>query len=255
MELQKYVFFLDYFSNVVNKAVAKGILNDGTLPPEILQLEGMSSHAIRILLNEICKGLPGANYLEIGSWRGSTFISALYNNKETKGTSIDSHSEYVNHPIFKTTAEMLKNNCERNLTHGENYELITADCFEYKLPADKQYSIYLFDGPHDYDSQYKALSHYYDNLEDIFIYICDDYSVRDVEEGTVAALKDLDIQVVTDHKMFGYQAIPSHMTTGFWNGYYVAVCVKRKSFPDFFKVRADGSKYWAHRFSEPPFEN
>ena len=37
MEFNKYIAFLNYFSDVVNKATAKAILNQGTLPQEILQ--------------------------------------------------------------------------------------------------------------------------------------------------------------------------------------------------------------------------
>ena len=61
-----------------------------SLASEILKLEGMSSPKVRHLLNNLC-ALPGARYLEIGSYKGSTWISALYNNSSTliSSTSID----------------------------------------------------------------------------------------------------------------------------------------------------------------------
>jgi hypothetical protein len=49
------------------------------LTPEILTIDGMSSPKIRHFLNNICS-YPGASYLEIGCWKGSTFVSALYKN-------------------------------------------------------------------------------------------------------------------------------------------------------------------------------
>lgn len=253
MNKSDYLLTLAFYSDAVNKAVANASLTNTTLPKEILDLEGMSSWGIRILLNSLCANMPKSNYLEIGSWRGSTFISALYNNLNVHGTSIDSHEEFVNHSEFKTTAEMLEKNCKQHLTHGENYQLITADCFALNIPENVKYNIYLYDGYHDYLSQYKALTEYIKNMTSIFVYICDDYSVRWVEEATQQAFRDLDIQVITEHKMFGCQSLPNQMTTGFWNGYYIAVCVKRKDFPQFFKMRHDGSMWMAHRFSEPDY--
>jgi len=67
-----------------NNAISK-------LTPEILAIHDgdscMSSHLVRHLLNNICS-FEGCNFLEIGSWRGSTFQSAIFNNN-LKATSID----------------------------------------------------------------------------------------------------------------------------------------------------------------------
>jgi hypothetical protein len=253
MEIGQYLFYVDRYSDAVNKAVAHGTLHTPLLPKELLDLEGMSSWSIRIMLNSLFSQLPHSTYLEIGSWKGSTFISALYKNQTVNATSIDFQQEYINNPALISTPEVLKNNCARFLTNGEKYELIVDDCFKYKPPTDKKYNVYLFDGPHTYLEQYNAIKHYYDNLDSVFVYICDDYNTPGVEKGTQDALRELDIEVITEHKMYGCQSFPGHTTTGWWNGYYIAVCAKRKELPQFFKTRWDGYKWAAHRFAEQPF--
>ena len=228
----EYLFALEAFSNHLNRSVALSILEVGGLPSNILDLEGMSSHGNRRLLNNLCKST--GKYLEIGSWKGSTFISALYNNIYCVGTSIDNHQEFKN-SIFKTSADELKERCNTYLTKNEQYELITADCFSKELQLTKKYNIYFYDGFHSYEDQYKAITVFYDSLEPIFYYICDDYSIDRVEKGTKDAFKDKNIQVITDYKLFGNQLLPNCTKNGFWNGLYVALCVKKDEFPQFFK--------------------
>jgi hypothetical protein len=237
----KYIFENDYdylktiegLSDHLNKSVAMATLGYGKLNETILTLEGMSSFGNRLLLNNLCA--IGGNYLEIGSWKGSTFISALYNNTSCNGTSIDFHQEFVD-TVFNTTPAFLENNCKTHLTHGESYELITKDCFSDNMVLDSKYNIYFYDGYHRYIDQYKALTEYYKFLEPIFYYICDDYTIEHVEKGTKDALHELDIQVITEYKLFGNQSIQNSTTNGFWNGFYVALCVKRKNYPQFFNT-------------------
>ncbi len=53
-------------------------------------LAGLSGRKIRILLNELLK--EDTRYLEVGTFTGSTFVSAMYGNKPASSTVIDSFS-------------------------------------------------------------------------------------------------------------------------------------------------------------------
>ena len=64
----------------VKQSIQNAELGISQLNSKILNLEGMSSDKVRHFLNNICS-LEHGNYLEIGVWKGSTFISALYKNK------------------------------------------------------------------------------------------------------------------------------------------------------------------------------
>jgi hypothetical protein len=232
----EYIKVLYSMANRLHKCVANAILGKGKLPKSVLKLEGMSSSGIRLLLNNLCS--EPTKYLEIGSWKGSTFISAMYKNLNTRGMSIDFHEEYKDGSPLQTTPEILKQNCEKHLVSGEKYTLLTKDCFKIKLDAVKQFDTYLYDGGHSYEEQYKALTHYYDSLQDIFYFICDDYNTPHVEKGTQDAIRDLNIQVISEFKLFGNQIIKESTQDGFWNGYYVALCVKKNEFPEYFKEGA-----------------
>jgi hypothetical protein len=229
----EYLYTIEHLSNHLNTAVAKSILGLGKLPESVLSLEGMSSHGNRLLLNNLCE--LGGKYLEIGSWKGSTFISALYNNINCKGTSIDHHQEFLN-SVFKTSAEELEENCKKNLVHNENYTLITGDCFSPTTTLTDRYDIYFYDGFHSYEDQYRAIKHMYGNLKSIFFFLCDDYSIDRVERGTQDALRDMNIQVITEYKLFGNQLIENSTKRGFWNGMYVALCVKKDDYPQYFRA-------------------
>ena len=117
----------------------------------ILQIDGMSSARIRHFLNNMLE-LPDINYLEIGAARGSTLVSALFNNNPNSAYSIDFH---YNDPDFT------------NNTAGLNFVRLEEDCFKIDLSKIKHpINMYLFDGGHTYEDHYKAIEYYYPVLAD-----------------------------------------------------------------------------------------
>src|SRR2546426_12350592 len=65
---------------------------DSKLTSEILGLAGFSSPRMRHFLNNVCS-FPSVNYLEIGTWKGSTLLSASYLNSG-QFTGIDNFSQF-----------------------------------------------------------------------------------------------------------------------------------------------------------------
>lgn len=57
-------------------------------------LEGMSGQRFRKLLNKLICDLNVTKYLEIGTFRGSTAISALYRNDQCRGLLVDNLSQF-----------------------------------------------------------------------------------------------------------------------------------------------------------------
>jgi len=123
-------------------------------------LAGLSGRKIRILLNELLK--EDTRYLEVGTFTGSTFVSAMYGNKPASSTVIDSfsasdswemdmkvdvsyHGIQVKNGLFLHFLE----NCKRN--NINNFTCIQGDCFDL-LPPDKfeirDIDTYLFDAGH-----------------------------------------------------------------------------------------------------------
>jgi len=66
----------------VSIVTARSGLSRLLVTPDALEVEGMSDKSVRHLLNNLASA-PGTKYLEVGSWRGSTFVSALTGNEQT----------------------------------------------------------------------------------------------------------------------------------------------------------------------------
>ena len=181
------------------------------LTPEILGLDGMCLVKMRHLLNNVVN-MPGAKYLEVGVYKGATFVAALYKNKYDRAIAIDNWSENGDY----RKEFLLK--CDR---HIGKYNLIFDDCFNVKI--DGKINIYFYDGNHTKESHAKALSHFYDSLDDEIIFLVDDYNWAQVRCGTNMAVMDWDIlyDVWLGHCSYHHDPTP-------WGaGIYAAVLKKR----------------------------
>jgi len=181
---------------------------------DIKKYPGMSSIKIRHFLNNLLE-LENSRYLEIGVNKGSTFISAIFKNSPEYTCAIDNWSEFGNHE-----SEFLQN-CK-------NYNIILSDFFNedsFTLDIKKiksSINVYLYDGNHDKQSQYKALTYYYDVLESEFIFMVDDYRNAHVVEGTQSAIKDLNLK-----KEFEIELKSGNNDfNSWWNGFYISILKK-----------------------------
>ena len=77
----------------------------------------------------------------------------------------------------------------------------------------------MYDGNSSYKSLYKALEYYYDVLENTFIYIVNDWRTDDIKNGTLNAIKDLNLKII--HKIEIVSNKPEYH-----NGLFVAVLQK-----------------------------
>ena len=90
-------------------------------------------------------------------------------NNNVKILCIDNFSEFGD----------VKNEFLNNLNKfkGNNEVIfIESNCFELDISKLSKINIYMYDGNHTELSHYNALSYYYNCLDDIFIYIVDDWN-------------------------------------------------------------------------------
>lgn len=175
----------------------------GLTPAVTKNLKGMSSPHIWHLLNNLVQG----PYLEVGVWKGSTLTAAL-TGKDIPAWAIDNFSQFgdVQEEFYRNTRHL-------------SYTFIPGDCFSVcKAAIDQPIEYYLYDGAHSEDDHYKALTHFYPDMADEFIYMVDDWNVADVQAGTETAIKDLGLSVMERHAMFTPK---NGCRDSWWNGFAV----------------------------------
>ena len=196
---------------------------ESKLPTEILEMDGMSGQMTRHFYNNLLT-LEGARYLEIGTWKGSSTFSAMYGN-EAKIICIDNWSQFDGKEVKETFLKNLETYKGKN-----KVEYREGDCFEMDPTSFPKHNLYLYDGGHEVEDHYSALTKFIDFMDDEFIYICDDWDWAAVREGTWKAIQELGLEVVfsierslnegDNWKPAGYARAT------WWNGIWAAVLRK-----------------------------
>ena len=197
--------------------------NTSKITPEIIAMEGMSGKKTRHFYNNLLS-MKDARYLEIGTWKGSSVCSAMCGNK-AKVVCIDNWSEFGG-PKYEFLINFYKYKGENDAT------FIEQDCYKVDVSLLPKFNIYMYDGNHSKESHYKALVHYYNCLDDLFIFIVDDWNWKDVREGTLDSIKKLNLNILYEKEIRltnDDSHTPQPLARETWhNGIYVAILQKEK---------------------------
>jgi hypothetical protein len=187
----------------------------------IISMHGMTGTKTRHFYNNLLS-YPDSRYLEIGTWKGSSVCSAMCGNK-AKVVCIDNWSQCGGpKDEFLFNFEKFK---------GENdATFIESDCYQVDVSTLPKFNIYMYDGEHSEENHYKALSHYYNCLDDIFIFIVDDWNGKEVRDGTIKSIQDLNLKVLYEKEIrltWDNTHTPIEQASEtWWNGIYVAILQK-----------------------------
>lgn len=212
---------VNYYISHINQAFFNADNYISKINQDILQLDGMSGRKTRHFYNNLLN-IDDARYLEIGTWKGSSLCSALFNNS-VKAICIDNWSE------FGGPKEEFLNNLQKfNLTDKVKY--VEADSFSIDITKLPKFNIYLYDGDHSSAAQRMALTYYYPSLDDIFIFAVDDWNWPEVREGTMNAINELKLKIVYQKEIRltfdnSHSPLPLAKET-WWNGICVFVLIK-----------------------------
>jgi hypothetical protein len=212
---------MDTYKTLVETAFYNAENNISKITNDIINMEGMSGTKTRHFYNNLLT-TEDARYLEIGPWKGSSVCSAMYGNK-AKVVCIDNWSEFGG-PKSEFLVNFEKFKGDNDATFIEN------DCYKIDVSLLPKFNIYMYDGNHTEDSHYKALSHYYDCLDDIFIFIVDDWNDEYVRNGTYDAIQKLKLKVLYEKEVRltwdnSHTPQPEARAT-WWNGIYITILQK-----------------------------
>lgn len=166
---------------------------------ETLRLDGMSTPKVRHFINNLCS-MERAKYLEVGSFKGSTFCSAIDNNPKAEATAIENFSQFSDssNPDGKSNKDILLQNIDSTIKRNAyerraKLQLIVSDFMAVDKSKIGGVNIYFYDGAHDASSQYHAFTHMNDTFENTFIAIIDDWFCGQggPKKGTFDAFKQL----------------------------------------------------------------
>lgn len=196
-------------------SVLNAYTNTSKLSPELLEIEGYSGNKTRHLYNNICNVI-GLNYLEIGTWKGSSFCSALYKNTNIRSAiAVDNWSQF-NGPkniFLENTSKFLSEN---------RFRFIEKDCWELTnddIPD--PIHIYMYDGDHSYESHKKAITKIHPFLAKYSIVLIDDWVVDEwkVRQATYDGIQEMNMKIHYTISI-GLVNAKEYHTPGdtFWNG-------------------------------------
>jgi hypothetical protein len=213
---------MENYKTLIETAFQNAENNFSKITNDIISMEGMTGIKTRHFYNNLLNS-PDARYLEIGTWKGSSVCSAMCGNK-AKVLCIDNWSEFGG-PKNEFLVNFKKFKGENEATFIEN------DCYKVDISVLPKFNIFMYDGNHTNESHYNALLYYYNCLDDVFIFIVDDWNWKDVREGTINSIQKLNLKVLyekevrlTDNNSHTPQ--PQARNT-WWNGIYVAILQKQ----------------------------
>ena len=193
--------------NHLDASLSKAIKNESKLPesiskqmrtdaPEEEQLMGFSGMSFRHLMNNL-GSLPGANYLEVGTFRGSTLVPTVYKNEDNLNEihAIDNFSE------FRVEGFSPKEDLEKNLNlflpdTSHRIQFHEEDCWKFDLSKLPKIDIYFYDGEHSAESQHKAFKYFEPVFADVFIAVIDDWEQNQVRVGTRQAFEEINYDII-----------------------------------------------------------
>jgi hypothetical protein len=188
----------------------------------ITSIRGMSTPETRHCMNNINR--YGENYLEIGSHRGSTFVSSMFGHNK-KGWSIDNYTEFCDVGFGPgedgTHKQEFMTNIRKHLNCQINF--FEEDSFKFDLSKiTEPVDVYMYDGDHDQDKQRMAIEYYYPVLNDIFLFIVDDWNSQAVRDGTYEGIKNTDCCILAELPL----RTPVNSYDQWWSGIYMAFLAK-----------------------------
>jgi hypothetical protein len=182
-------------TNLVKECLAQANNNQSKITNQALTMEGMSGRQYRKFINNCVRAVANPRYLEVGVWRGSTLCSAIDGVDNVEAVAIDNFS------YGGATPEDVHNNVARVKTESAKITVIDQPFEDFDFTAHGKFNIYMYDGAHDEESQYRGIVRAKPALAETAIIIVDDWNegsggTNDVQDGTFRGLVDANLEIL-----------------------------------------------------------
>lgn len=206
----------------IDESIHWGEMEVSKLTQDVMDIHGITSNKVRCFLNNICS--IGGTYLEIGTFRGATFCSAIYGN-DIHAIGLDNFASpnlmpkgvsqklatYMKMGMEKPPQEDFINNVKRFGIQGK-VEVYKTDYTTFDYSQLPKPNIIFYDGDTRFHDQYVTLKKLVPILANQTILIMDDWNWN---SGATQRVIEEDGLIVTHQRDI--------FTTGedmdsFWNG-------------------------------------
>jgi hypothetical protein len=158
--------------NIIESSLQNSELNISKITDDIINIDCVYVTKFRHFLNNLLN-IENTNYLEIGQWNNSSICSAMCNNKL--------NITYISYYFYESRVQFTSlEHCRKNITtffknlensKGENnFNFIEQDYFTINISNFPKHNIFFYDGDKYCKNIYNTLIHYYDCLDDTFIF-------------------------------------------------------------------------------------
>lgn len=191
--------------------------NDFEGATHLVDVEGMSSPKVCRFLNRLVAAMdPGERYLEVGSWKGRTLLSAARHNAGRVCVGCDKFRIFGRYTGFGYKARRaLKRNLERYAADRATiqfYDMPSARFFR-EPRLDGPVGVYFYDGDHSYGGTRRSVAAGARWLSPRAVVLVDDWNVPRIQSGANDGLRDAGVRVLWRRALEG-----DHTERTWWNG-------------------------------------
>lgn len=183
----------------------------------LVDVEGLSSARVCNFLNQLVRHMaPGERYLEIGTFKGRTLISAAHGNFDRVCIGCDHFrfwGRYTGPGVLAKRA--FYDNVKRHRGHGariEFFDMSSKRLFSGNYVAGP-IGVFFYDGDHSYAGTRHGVESVAPHLAKRSVLLMDDWNDPEIRRATFNGIQGARLGVLWHRALAG-----DHSERGFWNG-------------------------------------
>jgi hypothetical protein len=200
--------------------IAKLILEqhaDFETATHLVDIPGLSSPRVCRFLNELVRQMdPDETYLEVGTFKGRTLLSAAWDNRGKHCVGCDKFRLWgrFTGPGFLARRALFSNVSKHRARTAriEFHPITSRELFARDLVRGPV-GVYFYDGDHSYEGTHHGVTAAARLLSRRSVLVMDDYNDPIIRCATREAIAASGLQVLWHRKLAG-----DHSESGFWNG-------------------------------------
>lgn len=193
--------------------------------------EGYSGKHFQVFLNLI-GGIPDTRYLEVGVYNGSSLISILENNNALSAVAVDiwdpqsEEATKMKNEVITTVQNKYNQSGNVHILHDSCWNVTSGRVMNL---LGGPVNVYFYDAGHSVSDHFLSVGQFFSAMDEVFIFIVDDWNWNIVQKGTLTAMELYPIKVVAKVEITTVvgKALRDLDLTGSWHNGMVAYVLQK----------------------------